>query len=333
MLKRIWIIFNRDLKVNAKDALSLYILLIPFLLGLAINLFSPGITDTSIRFALIEGENQDHVEYFQQFAKVELFKNEEDIIKRVEKRDAIIGVIPEKGNYYLMTQGNEPEEIIDFAKLLKSFYERGVSIENSNVKLVELDRKVPPLKKTMVNLSILMISILGGMLIALNIIEEKTDKTLSAIFLTPTKPSSYILGKSLIGVFLSIFGSIILVVITDFGGINLLQLVVVTLITSLLSIIIGFIEGLTNDDVIGAASSIKLLFLPLIAAVIATELLSQKWQKFFYWDPFYWAYKANDLILSQTGSWRRVWLYSGLVLLICGGIYIILAPQIKKRLH
>lgn len=333
MFRRIWTIFKRDLKVNSKDFISLYILVIPILFAVLINLFAPGINDTTINLALIDGENQDQVEYFQQFAKIELFDNVDEIRKRVEKRDAMIGIVPENGQYYIMTQGDEPEGIVDYAKLLNSFYELDVNIEDSNGELIEFGRTVPPLKKTLVNTSILFISILGGMLIALNIVEEKVDNTLSAINLTPTSRMTFVLGKSVIGILLSIFGSIALIYITGFGSINILQLLLVLLVTSLLSILVGFIQGLTNKDIISAAGSIKLLFLPLIAGVLAIEMLGDKWQKFFYWNPFYWAYKGNDVILSQSGTWGQILMYSGIVLVLCGVVYLFLAPKIRKGLE
>ena len=273
------------------------------------------------------------VEYFQQFAKVELFENKDDIKERVEKRDAMIGIIPENGQYYIMTQGNEPKGFVDYAKLLNSFYELDINIEDSNGELIEFGRSVPPLKKTLVNTSILFISILGGMLIALNIVEEKVDNTLSAINLTPTSRITFVLGKSVMGILLSIFGTIALIFITGFGNVNLLQLLLVVLITSLLSILVGFIQGLTNKDIISAAGSIKLLFLPLIAGVLAIEMLADKWQKFFYWNPFYWAYKGNDVILSQSGTWGQILIYSGIVLALCGVVYFFLAPKIRKGLE
>lgn len=333
MFKKIWTIFKRDLKVNSKDAISLYILVIPILFGILINVFTPGINDTTINLALIEGENESQVEYLEQFAQVELFENEAEIKTRVEERDAMIGIVPEAGDYYLLAQGVEPQEIIDYAKLLKSFYELDLSVADSNASLIEFDRSVPPLKKTLVNVAILFISILGGMLIALNIVEEKVDNTLSAINLTPTSRTTFVLGKSVIGMLLSIFGSIALIWITGFGGINILQLLLAVLITSILSILVGFIQGLTNEDIISAAGSIKLLFLPLIAAVLAIEMLGEKWQKFFYWNPFYWAYKGNDLILAQTGTWGQIILYSGFVFLLSAIVYIFLAPRIRKGLE
>jgi len=333
MFRRIWMIFIRDLKVNSKDFISLYIFVVPILLAVLINLFAPGINDTTINLALIEGENENQVEYLERFAKVELFDNEIDIQKRVEKRDAIIGIIPENGVYYMMIQGNEPEGVVEYAKLLNSFYELDVHIEDSNGELIEFGRTVPPLKKTLVNVCMLFISILGGMLMALNIVEEKVDNTLSAINLTPTSRITFVLGKSVMGIVLSIFGSMALILITGFGNINILQLLLLLFITSLLSILVGFIQGLTNDDIISAAGSIKLLFLPLIAGVLAIEMLGDKWQKFFYWNPFYWAYKGNDLILSQSGRWGQILIYSGIVLVLSGLVYLFLAPKIRKGLE
>ncbi len=333
MFKRMWTIFIRDLKVNSKDFISLYIFLVPILFAILINIFAPGINDTTVNLALIEGENEQQVEYFKQFAKIELFANEAEIKERVKQRDAMIGIIPDNEAYYLMTQGNEPEGIIDFAKLLKSFYELDISMEDSNGEIIEFGRSVPPLKKTLVNVAILFISILGGMLIALNIVEEKVDNTLSAINLTPTTRLTFIFGKSMMGILLTLFGSFVLIFITGFGGINILQLLLVLVITTTLSVLVGFIQGLSNKDIISAAGSIKLLFLPLLAGVLAIELLSDKWQKFFYWNPFYWAYKGNDVILSQSGSWGEILLYSGIVLFLNTVVFLVIAPKIRKGLE
>lgn len=332
MLKRIIAIFSRDLKVNIKDFFSLYILVVPVLFAVAINLFAPGINDTTINLALIEGENEEQVDYFSQFAKVELFKSVEEVNQRVKKRDNIIGILPEAGEYYIITQGNEPEGVVDYAKLLNSFYELDVQTDDTNGEIIEFGRTVPPLKKTLVNTAILFVSILGGMLIALNIVEEKVDNTISAINLTPTPRVTFLLGKSVMGILLAIFGSIAIIYITGFGEVNIFKLLVVVLISSLLSILIGFIQGLTNDDIMNAAGSIKLLFLPLIAGVLAIEMLSDKWQKLFYWNPFYWAYKGNNMVLSQSGTWGEVLMYCGIVLFLSGLVYLFLAPKIRKGL-
>lgn len=333
MLGKIWAIFKRDLKVNLKDFLSLYIIIVPILFGVLINVFTPGINDTTVNLALLDGENPEQIEYFENFSKVELFEDVDSIRKRVEARDSIIGIIPEGDKYYIMTQGNESEMVVEFAKLLNTFYQLDVKVEDTNAKIIDFGRTVPPLKKQLVNSAILFISVLGGMLIAVNIVEEKADNTISAINLTPTTRIAFILGKSLIGMALAIFGSLAIVLITGFRDINTIQLLVVIFVATLLSLLVGFIQGLNSDDIMTAAGGIKLLFIPLVAGVLGVELLADKWwEKLFYWDPFYWAYKGNDAVLSNTGSWAQILLYSGMVLLISSVIYLFLAPKIRDGL-
>lgn len=333
MFKRVLTIFTRDLKVNLKDFMSLYIMLVPILFALVINIFTPGINDSTVNLALLEKENPEQISYFKNFAKVEVFEHIDDIKERVNKRDNIVGILPEGDEYYIMTQGNEPEIIVEYAKLLNSFYKLDMKLEDSTAEIIEFGRTVPPLKKVLVNTAILFISILGGMLIALNIVEEKVDNTISAINLTPTTRNTFILGKSIVGLLLSIFGSIVMLLITGFRDINFIQLFMVVFVSTLLSLLIGFVQGLNNDDIMSAAGSIKLLFLPLIAGVIAIEVLADKWQKFFYWNPFYWAYKGNDIVLGQSGTWGEILFYSSMVLVLSGLVYLFLVPRIRKGLE
>ncbi|MDN6161421.1 MAG: ABC transporter permease [Atopostipes sp.] len=333
MWKRIKTIFIRDLKVNSKDFISLYILVVPILFGILINLFTPGINETTVNLAVVEGENKEQVEYFEQFADVELLTDKETVEERVGERDAVIGVLQENDDYYLLNQGDESDELISYAKLLLTSYDLDLDLEDSQTTIIDFDREIPTLKRTFVNLAILMISILAGMLISLNIVEEKVDNTLSAINLTPTSRLTYLLGKSMIGIIFSILGSLVLVVITGFSKINILQLFILLLVTTLLSIIVGIIQGLNNTDVIGAAGGIKLLFIPLLAGVLSVEFLSDKWQKFFYWDPFYWAYKGNDMILAQSENWQSTLFYSGIIFILTATIFIFIIPQIRKGLE
>ena len=97
--------------------------------------------------------------------------------------------------------------------------------------------------------------------------------------------------------------------------------------------LIGFVEGIRNDDIMSAAAGVKLIFLPLIASVIAFELLAVKWQRFFYWSPFYWAYKGTDAVLSNSASWPDILIYTGIIVVITAAVYLIVSPKIRKGLE
>jgi len=169
-------------------------------------------------------------------------------------------------------------------------------------------------------------------MIALNIVEEKMDNTISAISVAPISRPAFILGKSLMGMALAIYGSVAILLITGYSDVNIGQMVVAIASIAVISIIVGFAQGLYAEDQMDAAASVKLLFMPVIASVAAAELLSESLQFLVYWIPFYWTYRGNDAILSYSASWEQILLYSGIVLVLCAVVYVALSRRIQARL-
>jgi len=324
MIKKIWIIFIRDIRVNTREFMTLYMMIIPLVLAVGINLLSPGINDTTVNLALIENENPEQAAYFDDFAHVELFGDKQRVEDRVMSRDDVIGILPKDNGYYIVTQGNEPESVLEYSKLLNVLYESDVQLEDARSEIIEFGRTVPPLKKMLVNMLLLLISMLAGMIIAMNILEEKVDNTVSAINVTPTSRSTFILGKSLTGMFVALFSSIACLLITGFYNVNLCQAALVVFSLTILSLLIGFIQGINSDDAMEAAGSVKIMFLPMAGSIAGYEFVTGNWQIFFYWSPFYWAYRANDM--------TQFTLCIGIIMVICGAAYALLAPRIRKGL-
>jgi len=333
MLKRIFNIFARDLKVNSREFITIYIIAIPLIMAVGINLISPGINDTTVNLALVKGESPEQADYFNDFAHVELFDDPQGVEDRVMARDDLVGVLPEGDDYFILAQGNEPGYIVEYAKFLNVLYESDVQLEDARSEIIEFGRTVPPLKKRLVNMLLLLISMLAGMLISMNILEEKMDKTVSAINVTPTSRSAFILGKGFTGMFVAMVSSVACILITGFYDVNMGQAALVIFSTTILSLIIGFLQGLNSNDVMEAAGSVKLLFLPLGGSIAGYEFVAEKWQIFFWWSPFYWAYRAIDSILSKSGTWPQLLLYTGIILAICGFVYALLAPRIARKLQ
>ena len=322
----------RDFKVNTRDFIALYILVVPVVFGFGIQALAPSVNDTTVRLAMLESDNPAKAEYLEQFAKVEVFADMEDLTARVEKRDNIVAIISEGDSSYILTQGNEPESVMDFAKLVNSFYELELDVDETTAKFESFGRTESPLKKMLVNISLLFTSVLAGMMISLNIVEEKMDNTVSAINVSPISRVGFILGKSMMGMFLAIYGSVALVWITGYQNVNFGQMMLAIGSITLLSLVVGFIQGIANDDVMNAGAGMKMMFLPVAAAVAAVELLSDQWQILFYWVPFYWSYKGNEAILSYTSTWPQIIGYSAIVLALSSVVYYLLAPKIQKGL-
>ncbi len=334
MFKKMLLIFMRDLKVSLRDAMSFFIIVIPFVLALGVNFFAPGIEDTTVNLALIEGENPAMVEYLSDYANVSLYPDLPALEKRVLQRDQVIGIVGPDSSAHILTQGNESEKLVDFARLLKTFYEYDRQPADSTAVIREFGVKTPPLKMLWANLGILLMTVLSGMLISLNIVDEKMDNTVSAMNVTPISRLAWIFGKSLIGVVLALLGSVILVLIMGVAGhVNFVQLLILVLVTSSISIMIGFLQGLNSDDVMTAVGSTKIIMLPLAASVAGYEFLAEKWQWVLYWSPFYWIYQGNIDILNGDMSWLKLLMICAVVLLIAAAVLAFTAPRIRKGLE
>ncbi|HAL74897.1 MAG TPA: ABC transporter permease [Clostridiales bacterium] len=314
--------------------MSLFMIFIPFIMAAAVNIFAPGIEDTTVNIALIKGENPAMAEYLDDYANISFYKDLQAVENRVLQRDHVVAIVGTGESSYILTQGNESAEVTEFTRLLKSFYEYGRQPSNSTAVIKEFGVKTPPIKMLWANIGILMMTVLAGMLISLNIVDEKMDNTISAINVAPISRTAWIFGKSMIGMLLSLIGCIIMVLIMGVAAnVNFIQLVIFIFIASLISIMIGFLQGLNSDDVMTAVGSTKIIFLPLAASVAGYEFLAEKWQWTLYWSPYYWIYKGNIAILNGDMTWLNLLLTGGIVLLISAAVYAYTAPRIRKGLE
>ena len=141
------------------------------------------------------------------------------------------------------------------------------------------------------------------------------------------------MGKSLTGVVFTLVLTIACVYITGFHEVDIIKVLLVVLATTVLSMMIGFLQGLNSSDVMEAAGSVKLMFLPLAGSIAGYELVHSGWKVLFYWSPFYWAYKANDMILSQNDTWLELMICILIILAISSVVYVLMAPHIRKGLQ
>jgi len=332
MLKKIFRIFLRDIKSTKRESMAIYIIVMPILMAIAITLFAPGLNDTTVNLAMLRSDDTEHIEFMEQFAKVELFDNVDELERRVNKRDDIAAIAPTGNSYEVILQGDEHEIIETYAVMLQSLYDTDASSEDTNASIMSFERTVPPLKTKLVNMLISMTVMLAGMLIALSIVTEKSENTINALNVTPLSQTGFVIGKSMTGGLVSMVSIIISLFITGYYDINWFMIILVGVTSMILSLIIGFVQGLASDDIIEAATNVKMVFLPIAGSIVGYELLSDKWQWTMYWSPFYWAYKANDMILSKTADWPTVLFCTGMVLALSLAVYFLAKPKIRKGL-
>ncbi len=331
-MKKIKSIFINDLHIAIKDPISLWISFAPILISILIVVLSPGVSDSSLSIAITDADPA-MIEYFEQVAKIEVYKTKAQVEERVLKRDHLIGILSKEDNYQILAQGNEIGNIEELAKIILNLYLRDADINKSYSELYTFGEKISPIKKSLSAAILIMITILSGMLIASGIIDDKSDNTINAMNVSTVSKFEYIIGKSIIGIAMLIFSSITSLLILGLADINWLQLFLILISTSIIAIIMGFLMGLTSSDIIEAAASIKILMLPMFVSILVEELTSAKWHYTVYWSPFYWNYKAiKDLIQNNYISWNLVSLNLVLAITVSLLVYFLSKNKIKEGL-
>lgn len=241
MLKKIVKIFRKEIKVGLRDGIILIILIMPLIMAFGIKILAPGITDLAIKVAILENDTQEHFDYLNKYVQVEQFSSIDELERRVKKNDDIIGYIPTDDGYKIILEGNEPEEIITYAKLLNVYYSHNATTDTSVAEIYSFQKEDSPLKAPLTNMLIMMIIMLAGMIISLAIVEEKTDNTISAINVTPVTPTEFIIGKTMLGGTSAMLGIIASLLILGYYNINWFLVILVAISSMFISFIIGFL--------------------------------------------------------------------------------------------
>lgn len=331
-MKRILRIAKRDLKAGMRDYMVIYMLVFPFILAIILQSMTHSAEGISLRLAVDDTVPVEKIEQLEEYATVEKLSNTENLRRRVLKQDDIMGVTGNNGEYQIIAQGNERE---DASELIGFLLEYDPSITEDlpfEVRIGDLGWKLSPLKQYGGGLMVVFMSVLGGMVLLINLVEEKTQRTLAALNVSPIKRWEFVLGKSVMGFALPLIHGFGILLILGFSEINYLLLLPAILSISMISVLLGFAIGVTNDNILGAISSLKIVFIPLLGSVFGMIFLAEKWHPFLYPSPFYWAFRSvNDIILNRA-SWGSVLFDSMMVLIITAFVFLLLRKRIQRGL-
>lgn len=332
-MKRILAIVGRDITSGKRDFIYAYIMIMPFIMALILKAIIPGVDTTTINVAVLDTLEPQLLEYIDEFAKVKEFETVQDIRIRVSKTDDYLGLVKKNDKYNIISQNNESEGSYDFLELIVNSYQKDLYIFPIDIKITDSGWRLHPLKQKGANFLIIFTTVFGGMLILLSLVEEKMSNTLSAINISPTSKFEFIIGKSILGLTIPIFGIMGILVIIGFDSINYLMVIVVSISLSFISMIIGFVIGIMNDEPISAIASMKMIFIPVMGSVFGAMYLSEKFIPFLYWSPFYWAYEAMNSIILNEATWSMIFKNCSIIIFITLLVFMMLKNRIKRGLN
>jgi ABC-2 type transport system permease protein len=293
----------------------------------------PSLGSSVLNLAVDPSVDQAVVEYLEQHADVVLYDTEDQLLKRVRAMDDVFGIQQTGDRFGIVREGNETEgmEVI-LKQVLNAYANQDIELP-AEIRISDIGWKLPPLKQFGGSLLVVFVSFFGGMIIMMNIVEEKQSNTLSAINVTSVSRPEYVVGKGLLGFVIPIFHSFVVLLIMGFTGLNFAMVTMVVISIALISVIVGFMIGVLNDNVISAASSMKALFVPILASVFGGIYLADKWQPLLYWSPFYWAYDSMNRIILGEATWFHIVRNSGIILALTAVVFAFLSKRIARGLN
>lgn len=335
-MKRILAFVQRDLKSGTRDWLILYLSIAPILFALIIRGLIPGVEASTLNVVLLDSASTELVEYMETLSQVEYVPTQEAMEERILRTDDVYGVLESDAEkIQILRQGNEVGDTHEALSLLLDRFLQEETLPAPPVKVLFSDMgwEMSPLKLHGGVIIILFTTVLGGMLILLNLVEEKMSNTLSAVNVSPATRPEFVFGKGILGFLLALLGSLAVVLILDYGSIQWGMLVLSLISIALISMIIGFGIGVVHDEPIAAIASMKVTFVPVLASVFGAMFLPEKWLFVLYWSPFYWAYDSIRAILLQTADWPQILRNSALIVVITLFVFLGLRKRISQGLR
>ena len=333
MIRKIFAITKRDIKSGIRDSMIFYIIIAPFILALVLKMMTTSVGATTINIAVDNSIETSVVEYLGDFGKVEILNNIEKIKSRVNDTDDIFGLVKEGEKFTIIQQGNEIKGTVDLLDYIVNSYANQNLEAPVEVNVSDVGWKLSPIKQFGGSLLIIFASVFGGMIILLNLVEEKQENTLTAVNVSSITRTEYVIGKGLLGFIIPIIHAFGMLAILNYGSINYLMVTVVILSIAMISVLIGFLIGVTNDNILGAIGSMKMLFIPILGSIFGAIYLNAKWHFLLYWSPFYWAFDSLNSIILKEATWSQVLINCSFTILITALIFAILSKRIKRGLN
>lgn len=332
-MKKILAIIGRDIKSGTRDWLIIFLSLASILIALILKALIPSVSDSTLSVVVTEDTSPAFIEYLEGKARVSIAEDMDALKERILRIDDILGVVETNGQYEIITQGNEAYPMEEPLKYILNAYGKENVELPMKVTFSDIGWRMSPIKLEGGTLLIIFTTVFGGMLILLNLVEEKMSNTMSAINVTPLYRAQFIFGKGILGFAIPIIGGISSALILGFTGINIPMFIVTVVAIAFISIIIGFSIGVMNNEPISAIASMKMVFFPILASVFGAMFLPEKWLIILYWSPYYWAYKSINAILLLEATWDMILMNAAIIIALTGLVFLALRKRIQHGLR
>ena len=319
--------------VNAiRDNIILYMLIAPILLAIGARVVLPSVNQAQYTFAVQAGLESGVIDKIDSIANIEFFPDQISVKERVLRSDDVPGVILQDNQLELIMEGNEGGE----ADILRSVFEQVlVGDPVSSITFTRSEGMRSLVKEYTAMLFIMVGSLLGALVMAFNIIEDKESNALRALGVSPLSMLELTLARGLFALILSLAIILAATLIIMGTTINYGLMLIGFLFSIGLPILTGYAIGGFADSQLKAIAILKFYMLIYLTIPAVSIFVPRSWHWLFYGLPNYWMWHTFENVfignLGGPGFWWSGIITIGLSFIFLGIAFPILRRQMKLR--
>lgn len=343
-LKRVGILLSKELWQGPKNFIFVWALVMPIVISLVVSLIFGTLFDEKPKLGVVDEGSSQLVAMTRQLTSVvtKEYDSISEIKQAVESGAVDIGMVLPADFDGSVMQGEETELVtyIWGESLTKNRTILGATITNLvrelagqevpvEIEAITLGDEVSiPWNDRLLPLVVLMAVFLGGLFLpATSVIEEKEKKTLEALVITPASIRDIFVAKGLMGIILSLFMGIVILILNQAFGTEPALLILVLALGAIMAAELGLLCGALIKDITTLFAIWKLggilLFGPAI--IYMFPQIPQWIGKLF---PTYYFLQPIITISQGGGGWSdiatNVFILVGLDLILIGVVVLTL---------
>ena len=330
MVKRIINLMRQDWTNTIRDNILLYMMIAPLILAVGARFFLPSLNQNQYTFAVQATLNSEMILGLDQIGRIEVFNDANGVKERVMRSDDVPGLIMENDKPQIIMEGNEGDE----AQVLRSVIEQALSGDVvAEYTLTQGDNGARSLLKEFGAIIFILINtLLGALVMAFNIIEDKESKAMRALGVSPLSMLELTIARGLFALILSLILVVSSTLILVGTQINFGLLLIGFAFSIALPILTGYVIGGLADNQLKAIAILKFYFLIYLTLPVITVVIPQKSHVFFYLLPNYWMWHTFEQLFIGNLGGPGFWL-SGIITLFSSLLLVVICfPFLRRQL-
>jgi ABC-2 type transport system permease protein len=294
---RIWKFICKDLRLGPRSPIFLWALAFPFVMTLVVQVVFGNLFTSKPRLGIVDKGNS-----------------------QIKDNDLDTGIVLKEGFDQAVNSGHKPllEAWISGESLASNRIIIAVTtldlIRNVEGKLPLVDIEIHSLgdsealsiSSSLTPLLVFFALLISGVFVTpFGLVEERENKTLNAVLVTPLRFSDVLIAKAGVGMILALLTALITLLLNRATGSHFFAIITVLLVAALMSVVFGLIYGTIAKDTKSLFTLVKTLNLFLVAPMIFFLFpnLPQWIAKIF---PTYWIINPIFEIAINDGGFSEV---------------------------